>query len=199
MRKYVLGIVAMVFVLMMTNPVHADGAFDQWGYNRAALVFEGWYVNAYAESHGFTTPYVGIKGHPCGKIDSYFSSVRVTCDPTTGWSSNPKKFPYAYNVLLQVNVNGAYDDAHRGVAPWTPDAWLTNHQTGWYIGEDGRIHQWEWFLKIVWIGPGGSRSPYWRPEGYAIWGEFEVIQSVYNDPYGGAHGIETLAIPAGLG
>jgi hypothetical protein len=29
--------------------------------------------------------------------------------------------------------------------------------------------------------------------------EFEVIQSVYNDPYGGAHGVERLAKPAGLG
>jgi hypothetical protein len=187
----------------MMNPVHANGAFDQWGYNRKALVFKGWYVNAYAEKNGFATPYVGIKGDPCGNIDSYFSSVGLTCDPTSGWPSDPTGYPYAYNVLLQINVNRAWDDAHRNATSWTPDAWLTNHQVGWYVGEDGKIHQWEWFLKIVWIGPGGSSSRYWRPGGYVteFYGmkAFEVIQSVYNDPYGGFHGIETHAVPPGLG
>jgi hypothetical protein len=192
LRKSVLGIIAIVFFATMMNPVHADGAFDQWGYNRTALVFEGWYVNAYAESHGFATPYVGIKGDPCGNIDSYFSSVGVTCDPISGGPSKPMRYPYAYNVLLQINVNSVWDDAHRGATSWTPDAWLTNHQVGWYVGEDGKIHQWEWFLKIVWIGPGGSIKFYGLKE-------FEVIQSVYNDPYGGFHGIETLTIPPGLG
>jgi hypothetical protein len=202
LRKFFLGIVAIVFVLMMTNPVHANGAFDQWGYNRKALIFKGWYVNAYAENQGFAAPYVGIKGNPCGKINEYFS-LGVTCDPTTGWPSDPNKFWYAYNILLEINVNKAWDEARHDAAPWTHNAWLTNHQTGWYVGEDGKIHQWEWFLKIVWIGSGGSGSKYWRPGG-KIWefygmSEFELIQSVYNDPYGGAHGVERLAKPAGLG
>lgn len=203
MRKSVIGIIAIVFVAAMMSPVHANGAFDQWGYNRKALVFKGWYVNAYAENDGFATPYVGIKGDPCGNIDSYFSSKGVTCNPTSGSISGPDKFWYAYNELLQINVNTAWDDAHRGAASWTPNAWLTNHQVGWYVGDDGKIHQWEWFLKIVWIGTGGSGSPYWRPGGteWEFYGksEFEIIQSVYNDPYGGFHGIETLAIPPGLG
>jgi len=173
--------------------------FDQWGYNRTALVFNGWFVNAYAESHGFTAPYVGIRGDPCGNIDSYFSSARLTCDPETGWPSDQRKYWYAYNVLLEINVNRAWDDAHRGIVPWSPDAWLTNHQIGWYLGEDRKVHQWEVFLKIVWIGRGGLRSPYWRPGGYVIWDQFEVIQVVYNDPYGGFHGIETLVIAPGLG
>ena len=203
MRKSVLGIIAIVFVAAMMNPVHANGAFDKWGYNRTALVFKGWYVNAYAEKDGFTTPYVGIKGDPCGNIDSYFSSAGVICDPTSGGPSDPKGYLYAYNVLLQINVNKAWDDAHLAVASWAHDAWLTNHQVGWYVGGDGKIHQWEWSLKIVWIGPGGSNSPYWRPGGteWEFYGmsEFEVIQSVYNDPYGGFHGIETLATSPGLG
>jgi len=192
---------------MMTSSVLADGAFDQWGYNRTALVFDGWYVNAYAGRPGYypgpdATPYIGVRGDPCGNIDSYFADVRVKCDPATGSPTNPKKYPYAYNVLLQINVNQAWDEATHGKAPWTPDAWLTNHMIGWYLGEDGRVHQWEWFLKIVWIGPGGSSSPYWRPGGDVIKlgkdDSFEVIESVYNDPYGGFQGIETLAIPAGL-
>jgi len=199
LRKLAFGILAIAAFAMMASPVHADGTFDQWGYNRTALIFNGWFVNAYAEREGFATPYVGVRGDPCGNIDLYFAHVHVTCDPATNWPSNPRKYPYAYNVLLQINVNKAWDDAHRGVAPWTPDAWLTNHMIGWYLGVDGKVHQWEWFLKIVWIGPHGSRSPYWRPGGYATWGEFEVIEDLYNDLYGGFHGKENLAIPAGLG
>ena len=35
--------------------------------------------------------------------------------------------------------------------------------------------------------------------GIEIWGEFCEIQSVYNDPYGGYHGLELKAVRPGLG
>ena len=93
--------------------------------------------------------------------------------------------------------NQAWEDGNLGT--WTPNAWITNHQTGWYLGDDGQVHQWEYFVKIVWIGPGGISSPHWREGGYVIWTDFEAIMEVYNDPYGGYHGLALLTNPAGFG
>lgn len=76
-------------------------------------------------------------------------------------------------------------------------AWCTNHQSGTYTGDDGKEHSWTWFVKIV-----------AKPEddfdctsvgALEIWGSFCEIQSVYNDPYGGFHGVELLSQPAGFG
>jgi hypothetical protein len=74
---------------------------------------------------------------------------------------------------------------------------------GWYIGADGEVHQWEYFVKIV--------APDYSPtdtngDGLddisgadIIWGSFLVIQRVYNDPYAEVHGVEELVNPAGFG
>lgn len=76
-------------------------------------------------------------------------------------------------------------------------AWCTNHQSGTYIGDDGKEHKWTYFVKIVakptvdydCAAHGGEQ----------IWGAFCIIQSVYNDPYGGYHGLELKAARPGLG
>ena len=192
----ILSVVLLVSIFTFIVPVNAanTNGFDQWGYNQKALIFNGWYVNNYAGRGDFTTPYVGVKGDPCGNIATYFTST--TCDPMTGSPSGP--YWYAYNVWVVMNWNKAWEDGNR-LETWTANAWITNHQTGWYLGDDGKVHQWEYFVKIVWIGGGGSTSPYWRPGGYVIWTNFEAIQEVYNDPYGGYNGILTHAIPSGFG
>ena len=44
------------------------------------------------------------------------------------------------------------------------------------------------FVKIVWVGPGGS-----------LWGEYEIIQRVLNDPKGGVTGLEFPVVAPGFG
>ena len=68
--------------------------------------------------------------------------------------------------------------------------WLTNQNEGDY-DSDGNGTQdahYTYFSKIVWVGPGGS-----------LWGEYEVIQEVYNDPLGGFHGLQFKAVAPGFG
>ena len=83
-------------------------------------------------------------------------------------------------------------------------AWLTNHQSGTYIDDNGNECNWIWFVKIVAVLSGAVvRDGVWYTAdgaeiGAVLWGPFAVIQSVYNDPCGGFHGVEYLS-PAGPG
>jgi hypothetical protein len=106
------------------------------------------------------------------------------------------------------NLDRNYDhklDRHYGYATYIGSgAWLTNHQTGTYVGNDGKKHQWTYFVKIIavpadaykangiWYAADGTEI------GSVIWGEFAVLQSIYNDPYGGFTGKEYLS-PSGAG
>jgi hypothetical protein len=73
-------------------------------------------------------------------------------------------------------------------------AWETNHQWGSWE-ENGTICEWDYFVKIV-----AMPSSAGCPEGSTvIWGQFCIIQQVYNSPCEGAEGIELLVTPAGFG
>jgi hypothetical protein len=69
----------------------------------------------------------------------------------------------------------------------TSYGWTTNHVEGDYLGADGNVHTYTDFVKIVWTGPGGS-----------LWGQYEIIEEVYNDPFNGYTGLLEKADP-GLG
>ena len=76
-------------------------------------------------------------------------------------------------------------------APYgTSQGWLTNHLEGDY-DSDGNGTQdahYSYFVKIVWTGPG---SP--------LWGEYTVVQEVYNDPVGGFGGLLSKEGAPGFG
>ena len=76
-------------------------------------------------------------------------------------------------------------------------AWVTNHQFGSYIGDDGFSHDWDYFVKIVAMPSVGYDCS--LSGGYPIWGQFCVVQSIYNDPYAGAEGNEFPPVKPGLG
>jgi hypothetical protein len=75
-------------------------------------------------------------------------------------------------------------------------AWTTNHQSGEYES-DGKTCKWNYFVKIV-AKPTDDYDCA-AVGGEEIWGSFCVIQSVYNDPCDGYHGLELKAVRPGLG
>lgn len=85
--------------------------------------------------------------------------------------------------------NGKLD---RGsAAPYgTSQGWLTNQNEGDYDsdGNGSQDAHYTYFVKIVWTGPG---SP--------LWGQYTVIQEVYNDPAGGSHGLQSKVGAPGFG
>jgi hypothetical protein len=101
--------------------------------------------------------------------------------------------PTYANDHLVMKWSKARDDARFHGGPWTPDAWVDNEWNGNLPG-GSNVSEHE---KIVWVGPALANSPYWRPGGYAIWGEFEVVMDQGTDPSG--HFWLAHAVPAGYG
>lgn len=77
-------------------------------------------------------------------------------------------------------------------------AWLTNHVEGEYYDADGNVCHYTYFVKIVAVSSNDNLvAGIWHDAdgveiGPEIWGEFAIIQSIYNDPCGGFHGVEYL-------
>ena len=75
-----------------------------------------------------------------------------------------------------------------GVVGGTSLGWLTNQLEGDYFDAEGVEQHYTWFEKIVWVGPGGS-----------LWGQYEIIQQVGNDPAFGLHGLQLKVGAPGFG
>ena len=75
-----------------------------------------------------------------------------------------------------------------GVVGGISKGWETNQVEGDYFDVDGVVQHYTWFDKIVWVGPGGS-----------LWGEYEIIEEVINDPAAGIHGLQFMVGAPGFG
>jgi hypothetical protein len=102
--------------------------------------------------------------------------------------------PTYANDHLVMKWSKAWDDARFHGAAWTPDAWCDNEWNGNVPNGSGYTEH----VKIIWVGPKLENSQYWRPGGYAIWGEFEVIMDQGQDPTLG-HQWYAHAAPTGYG
>jgi hypothetical protein len=149
--------------------------YDQYGYNYQAHMFNGTYDSVDRV----------LDGKYFGSTGDYVDDALIM-KWSDEWLSN-----------VDCNNDGKLD---RGPTFFTSRGWTTNQIEGDYIGADGESHHYTYFVKIVWVGP----VPTDGPDPYAvtrIWGEFAVIQEIYNDPYGGFHGVDRTRIgnPAGFG
>jgi hypothetical protein len=152
--------------------------FDKWGYNYQAMIFVGKYCDAYQNA---------------AWCQAYKDDV-LSMKWNEAWLSNK-----------DCDGDGKLD-RHYGFSSYRGSgAWLTNHQSGFYE-MDGKECKWTYFVKIVaapldatlvtgvWIAADGTEI------GPAIWGEFAVIEEVWNDPCARVHGIQYLSPDhAGLG
>ncbi len=153
--------------------------FDTWGYNYQAELFNGKYCDAYRDA-AWCQPY---------KEDN------LSMKWNDAWLSNN-----------DCNGDGLLD-RHYGYTSYIGSgAWLTNHQSGEYEGEDGETCKWNYFVKIV-AAPSDAvlDSGVWYTAdgveiGPVIWNEFATVQEVSNDTCGGSHGVAYKSLfHSGLG
>lgn len=72
-----------------------------------------------------------------------------------------------------------------GVANGYSMGWETNHYVGSYVDSNGDTQHYTDFVKIVWTGP---NSP--------LWGQYTLVEEVYNDPAAGFNGLlSKLGVP----
>ena len=145
--------------------------YDEWGYNYQAKLFNGYYCDSYRDA-AWCQP---------------FKEDELSMKWNDAWLSNK-----------DCDGDGKLD-RHYGFSSYIGSgAWTTNHMKGTYEWE-GRTCTWEYFTKIVAVPDDANLvSGVWYAAdgteiGPAIWGEFATIQSVYNDPCGGAHGVDYLS------
>lgn len=197
MKKLFVIILAIGLVVGMTSYVGAecvtiqDGTllrsdgqvietgFDEWGYNYQAHIFNGGYCDAYRNAD-WCQPYVDDE---------------LLMKWNDAWLSNQ-----------DCDDDGLLDRYYGFASYIGSGAWLTNHQKGKYIDDNGKKQRWEYFVKIV-AAPADatSSSGTWYAAdgteiGPAIWGAFAIIQEVYNDTGSGDHGVLYLSpYSAGFG
>ncbi len=146
--------------------------YDEFGYNYQAHMFNGTYDSSDRVLDGM---YWGNSG------DYVDDSLIMKWSDT--WLAN-----------VDCDGDGKLD---RGLGtagydgiPATVDTsrgWLTNQNVGDYTDANG-VQHYTYFAKIVWVGPGGP-----------LWGQYKVIQEVYNDPAGGFHGLQLKVGAPGFG
>src|SRR5687768_13495606 len=93
---------------------------------------------------------------------------------------------------LDCNADNKLDRGTAGVSM----GWTTNHVEGDYIA-DGDSHHYTYSVKIVFDNGAACTAAL----STCAWGLYNIIEEVYNDPYGGYHGVDRdrLSNPAGLG
>lgn len=136
--------------------------FDKFGYNYQAHEFNGTYDSA---DRVLDNSYFGTTGD---YVDDH-----LWMKWSDDWLSN-KDCNGDHKLDRGAPGSEGYANLSRG--------WLTNLVEGDYDSDDNDSQDAHFtdFVKIVWVGSSGS-----------LWGEFQVIQEVFNDPTGGLHG--TLA------
>lgn len=139
--------------------------YDMWGYNYQAHMFNGFYDN-------YSRPVIPV--NEGDKLEMKWNDA---------WLSN-------------MDCDGdAKLDRHYGYSTYRGSgAWLTNHMAGTY--EDGEVTcNWTYFTKIVAAPSDATLSGgYWLTSGGvvigpALWGDFAIIQEVYNDNCAGENGL----------
>ncbi len=165
--------------LLRSDGVPIETGYDEWGYNYQAHIFNGKYCDAYRNA-----------------------------DWCQQWAEDDLEMKWNDAWLSNNDCDGdGLLDRHYGFSSYIGSgAWETNHQKGVYIDDKGKKQRWTYFVKIVAVPAdatliGGT----WRAAdgteiGPTIWGEFAVIQEVYNDTGTGDHGVLYLSpYSAGFG
>lgn len=142
--------------------------YDKWGYNYQAMLFNGYYCDAYRDA-------AWCQDYKEDKLSMKWNAAWLSNQDCDGDGSLDRHYGF---------------DSYIGSG-----AWLTNHMSGVYEME-GQICEWDYFTKIIaapvdayaedgmWYAADGTLI------GPMIWGEFATIMTVENDPCAGLDGIQ---------
>jgi len=175
--------------LLQTGP-------DGYGYNYQAHDFRGYFINFV-----LMWPFSGTDGNFYSGLPPYSG------DAAAYLAVHPQAAPHPYweyrDLHLVMKWNDSYFSNRGSQAGGFVDvsgfrsgsgAWVTNHISGSYTGEDGRQYHWTNFVKLV-APPTGAyhHGGIWYHEFGTELGLYDgggvLVQSVLNDRYGGEHGL----------
>jgi len=166
--------------------------YDKWGYNYQAHMFNGYYWNNQRPEPAYTKD----------TIDTAPSKTWLIMKWSDEWLSNQDcdgdgKLDRGYSCTPENPTSSACQGA-----------WLTNHQFGSYLDGDGKICNWNYFVKMVHPGDdaykeGGMWYTNYTKEtkiGTVIWDAYARILQISNDPCADEHGVlNNYEAPTGFG
>ena len=231
MKKWAILVVVFVLVLAVTPSVAAgnkcttiqDGVltystghylegqplmvgYDPYGYNYQAHMFNGFYANAYLGGYGFP-PYEGD--------DEAYLAENPDAENTWVWEYRDieliMKWSDEWLSNKDCNEDGKLDrgyscDPENANISACEGAWLTNHQRGECVNDEGKTCKWAYFVKIVAVPEGANKvDGIWYTAngteiGSVIWGAYAIILQISNDPCVGEHGVlNNWEAPTGFG
>ena len=121
-------------------------------------------------------------------FNGYVGNYSRPTVPVTSGDKLDMKWSDAWLANVDCNHDGKLDRGLvDGVVNGISMGWLTNHYNGSYIDVAGNAQKYTDFYKIVWVGPGGD-----------LWGQYHVIQEVYNDTGAGNYRFKDGAPGFGL-
>jgi len=153
------------------NPITVG--YDKYGYNYQAHIFNGLYEN-YSRPDIVVTE--GTENLVMKWSDDWLANVSCDGDTKLDRGLNPKT----------------------GVSTGTSMGWCTNHFEGDYVGSDGELHHYTYFVKIIYDG--GAACTAGEPT--CIWGSYTIVEELQNDlfgEYGGRIKFINKLIGPGLG
>ena len=178
MQHKKLLIAALVIALFLIPVVSAKSAFDQWGYNYTARIFNGplGYADENRPGDGNIDTYLGSSTDTWSFTanDDVFHEVIFNVAGTKlvmKWSKAWHMHVFGPDGVRYNSDELSWEDA---VAQYG-EAWCTNHDVG--SGEiDGVTYEkMRGYSRIVWVG---DTTGYTNP----IWGSCAVVHKVVNAP-----------------
>lgn len=180
MRTMMLSLIVVFALFLGVNTVSAaapvcatiqSGAIVDNVGNTVVTGYDKWGYNY--QAHMFNG-YVGNYTRPAVLVNS---GDRLVMRWSDSWIAN-------------VDCNGDHKldrGLVNGVVSGISMGWLTNQYNGSYVDADGNNQKYTDFIKIVWVGLGGD-----------LWGQYHVIQEVYNDTGSGNYRFKDGAPGFGL-
>ena len=165
-------------ILLSTDGVVISTGYNDWGYNYQVHMVNGDYCN-----------------YDYNNSDCQDNTSRLMMKWSDSWLAN-----------TDCDGDGKLD-RHYGFPTYIGSgAWLTNHESGEYLGDGGETCSYNYFVKII-AAPADAYvlDGYWYAAdgteiGEVIWGAFAIIQQVENDSCAGLHGLQYRSpVNPGLG
>ena len=164
--------------------------YDDYGYNYQAHMFNWTYANAYLGRPGDSFP-------PYTGDDESYLSENLDAENHWAWPYRNDSLSMKWNEAWLSNQDCDKDgklDSHYGNSSYKDSgAWLTNHTSGEYEDENWDIQKWNEFYKIIAVSSDAEiiDGVWYTAEdeeiGSVIWGQFAIIQYIYNDTWTGDH------------
>lgn len=181
MKKTLVLIVLIISILLLAKPIEAKD-------NECTTISSGEIIdsNGNVIVEGFDKYGYNYQAH---MFNGYYANYSRPETPVMEGDKLIMKWSDSWIANVDCNDDGKLDRGLvNGESTGISKGWLTNHFVGTYSDSEGTHHYTD-FIKMGWVGP----------EEGDLWGQYTILEEVWNDPAAGLHGIYSKIANPGFG